>query len=62
MTMEAGVCPECERRSRVVETRVNRGLLTRRRECVRCGHRWNTVEIRQDDLHRTAKAIVEGRK
>jgi transcriptional regulator NrdR family protein len=49
MTIEASACTACHSRSRVIETRMRCDIITRRRECVRCSTRWNTVEIRQAD-------------
>ncbi len=39
------LCPSCGRNSsRVVESREAKNSVRRRRECVRCGGRWTTIE------------------
>jgi ribosomal protein S27AE len=39
------LCPQCgTNSSRVVDSREIPGTIKRRRECVRCGGRWNTYE------------------
>ena len=45
-------CPKCHcLQDKVVDSRINEnGIRFRRRECLTCGHRWNTVEICEDDL------------
>ncbi|BAQ89923.1 transcriptional regulator NrdR [uncultured Mediterranean phage uvMED] len=40
-------CLECGKGSRVVDSKKTLERITRRRECVQCGHRWNTVEYRE---------------
>ena len=40
-------CLECGKGSRVVDSKKSLERITRRRECVQCGHRWNTVEYRE---------------
>lgn len=39
-------CPECLNVSKVIDHRFSKSLncYIRRRECVACGHRWNTRE------------------
>lgn len=45
---EASVrCLECGKGSRVVDSKKSLERITRRRECVQCGHRWNTIEYRE---------------
>lgn len=36
--------------SKVIDTRHRRQGLRRRRECLKCGHRWTTWEIADDQL------------
>ena len=40
-------CLECGKGSRVVDSKKTLERITRRRECVECGHRWNTIEYRE---------------
>lgn len=37
-------CPKCRTRSNVVDSRLVRGAVKRRRECPSCGCRWTTHE------------------
>lgn len=37
-------CPECRTRSNVLDSRLVRGAVKRRRECPKCGRRWTTHE------------------
>jgi transcriptional regulator NrdR family protein len=46
-------CPLCKADSRVLRTTGPE----RRRECVRCGHRWTSVEITKDEHERDKKVI-----
>jgi hypothetical protein len=39
------ICPECQGKSRVIDSRVIRLSHQRRRECKKCGYRWSTFEI-----------------
>lgn len=61
--MICGVCDCSEVFIR--STQSEKDTVYRRRECTRCGHRWNTVEIRQhrmDELttiERHAKDLAE---
>ena len=44
-------CTECrETQTRVVDSRpaYDRGSVRRRRECLGCGARWNTLELEED--------------
>jgi len=45
-------CPKCKGKTHVLETRPQKGYrmhaLKRRRECLSCGHRYNTVEMDGD--------------
>ncbi|WP_430254294.1 hypothetical protein [Neorhizobium sp. DAR64872/K0K18] len=39
------LCPECgTNSSKVTDSREAPGAIRRRRECVRCGGRWSTIE------------------
>jgi transcriptional regulator NrdR family protein len=54
-------CPVCSHDSRVLKTLETE----RRRECLRCGHRFTTTEIlkdehqRREELLRDARALAE---
>lgn len=44
------VCSSCATGSAgVIETRYRGGMRRRRRRCVSCGHRWNSVEVTLED-------------
>lgn len=44
--LSAFACPHCADDSRVIDSRAldPGGVIRRRRECVRCGARWTTLE------------------
>lgn len=49
-------CPNCGRKSQVIDSRPNRaslGAVGRRRKCFGCGRRWSTIEVLPDDAHNT---------
>lgn len=49
-------CPICDH----TETRVIRSQAPRRRrECCRCGHRWNSIEIMEDRLMKAEQATAK---
>lgn len=54
------ICPQCKEKTHVLETRVLKGhrkhALKRRRECLSCGHRYNTVEM-DGDVFEEWKAV-----
>jgi transcriptional regulator NrdR family protein len=37
-------CPFCKKTGRVLEARVVKGYVRRRRKCSTCKHRWNSYE------------------
>lgn len=40
-------CPSCGKMdSKIIDTRMENGYRKRRRECLCCGARWSTVEVR----------------
>ena len=41
-------CPVCASKTKVNDSRVNVDTVDRRRECLGCGYRFNTVELDQD--------------
>lgn len=41
-------CPACGEKTRVVDTRSPDDKVRRRRECVKCQHRFSTVEMSSD--------------
>lgn len=46
-------CPLCHHdEDRVIRSRERDGAVNRVRECVRCGHRWQTVELPAADVER----------
>lgn len=50
-------CPVCNGDTRVLRT----DETERRRECVRCGHRFPTVEVLKDDHERSLRIIEDAR-
>lgn len=48
-------CPKCNGKTKVIESITDDDSITRRRECVECGYRFNTVEIDKDLYERLAK-------
>lgn len=55
-----GECSKCRSPSSVINSRPIGDNIVRRRECPRCGTRWNTVEIREERfaaLLRLSKAV-----
>lgn len=53
---DAASCLRCGARTQVVDSRVRRGLLVRRRACPKCGHRHSTGEVVLDAVHGTGAA------
>lgn len=45
-------CPICHGKSKTINVRDDKSPIgtTRRRECVNCGTRWNTVELLLDEF------------
>ena len=41
-------CPKCNEKTKVIESITEDDSITRRRECTKCGYRFNTVEIDKD--------------
>ena len=54
-------CPKCHSYSnKVVDTRINvTGLRWRRRCCLDCGERWNTVEVYEADINKLIEAAED---
>ena len=48
-------CPVCNHETRVLRT----DDTVRRRECIRCGHRFITAEILKDELERSRRIIED---
>ena len=48
-------CPVCNAKTRILETRSDEESINRRRECLRCGFRFSTVEMDKDLYKRIAK-------
>lgn len=42
------ICLKCSKESKVIDSRIENGLIKRRRECLECKHRWNTYELHSD--------------
>jgi len=58
-------CPLCgSANHRVVNTRAHALGISRRRQCGRCGRRWNTIEVSEEEIlslqriREAAKSIV----
>lgn len=45
-------CPECGSDTKVVDSRRSEDTVTRRRECLACGHRFTTMEVDLDVYYR----------
>ncbi len=45
------LCPTCNLDTKVADSRLKDGQQWRRRACDKCGNRFNTLEIRTDDLY-----------
>ncbi len=45
----SSLCPKCQHDSHVINSRQRDGTTNRRRECFRCKHRWNTIEVLEGD-------------
>ena len=43
-------CPVCERNTKVINSRPSSDSIRRRRVCLECGYRFNTVEV-DEDMH-----------
>lgn len=41
-------CPVCFEKTKVVDSRHHEDSVTRRRECLSCGHRFTTIEVDLD--------------
>lgn len=52
-------CPECNRKTHIVETRFDDDSVRRRRECRECGYRFTTLEVDKDLYERLVKAKRE---
>ena len=53
------LCPVCEGETKVIDSRRKPDCVNRRRECLECGFRFNTVEVDTDYfdfLHRKEKS------
>ena len=43
-------CPACRKmKSKITDTRLENGYRKRRRECLCCGARWYTIEVRMKE-------------
>lgn len=53
-------CPKCTANTQVLQTRANSSKLKvqRRRECVKCKHRFSSYEITSDDLGQMKKLMT----
>lgn len=53
------ICPKCGSDSQIIETRlIKSGVVRRRRECLNCLHRWTTGEL----PYRVVQALLHGRE
>ena len=48
-------CPECNGKTKVVDSRPEVDCINRRRECTECGFRFSTVELDEDVFERIVK-------
>ena len=43
-------CPSCGKTgSKIIDTRMENGYRKRKRECLSCGSRWSTIEVRMKE-------------
>jgi len=43
-------CPACGKmNSKIIDTRMENGYRKRKRECLSCGSRWSTIEVRMKE-------------
>ena len=57
-------CENCGRISaKVIDSRLDdsQSLRLRRKECTFCGHRWNTIEITEDDFNNNTSGMATPR-
>jgi transcriptional regulator NrdR family protein len=64
MTISSIQCDQCEtmQKSIVTDSRPFGEVTRRRRECLKCGHRWSTVEVRATEYDKLAEPQAWGRK
>lgn len=49
-------CPACRKmKSKIIDTRMENGYRKRRRECLCCGSRWSTIEVRMREDENVCK-------
>lgn len=48
-------CPKCNGKTKVIESITEDDSITRRRKCIECDYRFNTVEIDKDLYERLSK-------
>ena len=48
-------CPVCNAKTKILETRSDAESINRRRQCLRCGYRFSTVEMDKDLYKRLSK-------
>lgn len=56
-------CPKCNSEQlHVVDRRIRNGLIVRRRQCLDCLHRFNTVEITMDEYDNVLAVMEQKRQ
>lgn len=48
-------CPNCNEKTKVIDSRTDEDSTERRRECTTCGYRFSTVELDRDLFERMVK-------
>ena len=48
-------CPNCNEKTKVIESNAFEDSIERRRECLACGYRFNTIEIDKELYQRILK-------
>lgn len=48
-------CPNCNQKTKVIDSKTDEDSTERRRECTFCGYRFTTVEIDKDYYERMVK-------
>ena len=48
-------CPDCNEKTKVIDSTAFEDSIERRRECLACGYRFNTIEIDKELYERLVK-------
>jgi len=62
MPYDIETCDKCDGFSHVTDSRPSADGRIRRRECIKCGHRWSTFEIRLTEYQKLRTPLKAGVK